>query len=142
MDILGYIASFIFVLALIGAGAWLLRKFVLDGNGSPITNFFATREKRLGVVETASIDARHRLILIRRDDVEHLIMTGGPVDMVIETGISPPETTSPSYSNRRNSLFEGAPEDQQNHMPDYDVEEEEEEQILTARGHDRASNSE
>ena len=29
-------------------------------------------------------------MLIRRDDVEHLIMTGGPVDVVIETGIAPP----------------------------------------------------
>ncbi len=26
-------------------------------------------------------------MLIRRDNVEHLIMTGGPVDVVIETGI-------------------------------------------------------
>jgi hypothetical protein len=31
-----------------------------------------------------------RLVLIRRDDVEHLIMTGGPVDVVIETGIAAP----------------------------------------------------
>ncbi len=26
-------------------------------------------------------------MLVRRDNVEHLIMTGGPVDVVIETGI-------------------------------------------------------
>lgn len=42
---------------------------------------------RLDVVEQANVDGRRRLLLIRRDDVEHLIMTGGPVDMVIETGI-------------------------------------------------------
>jgi formyltetrahydrofolate deformylase len=29
------------------------------------------------------VDGRRRLVLIRRDDVEHLIMTGGPVDVVI-----------------------------------------------------------
>jgi len=45
---------------------------------------------RLDVVEQASVDSRRRLILIRRDDVEHLIMTGGPVDVVIETGIATP----------------------------------------------------
>ena len=39
------------------------------------------------MVETASVDARRKLILIRRDNVEHLIMTGGPVDVLIETGI-------------------------------------------------------
>lgn len=44
-------------------------------------------ERRLDVVEQASIDGKRRLILIRRDGVEHLIMTGGPVDVVIETGI-------------------------------------------------------
>ncbi|MGC1712512.1 MAG: hypothetical protein WA717_13115 [Methyloceanibacter sp.] len=44
------------------------------------------REKRLGVVETAIVDQK-RLVLVRRDDVEHLIIVGGPVDMVVETGI-------------------------------------------------------
>ena len=39
------------------------------------------------MIEQASVDSRRRLVLIRRDDVEHLIMTGGPVDVVIETGI-------------------------------------------------------
>ena len=39
-------------------------------------------------MEQASVDSRRKLVLIRRDDVEHLIMTGGPVDVVIETGIA------------------------------------------------------
>ena len=39
------------------------------------------------MVESAAVDAYRKLILIRRDSVEHLIMTGGPVDVVIETGI-------------------------------------------------------
>jgi hypothetical protein len=43
------------------------------------------RDRRLGVVETASVDGHRKLILIRRDAVEHLIMTGGPVDVLIET---------------------------------------------------------
>jgi flagellar protein FliO/FliZ len=42
------------------------------------------------VVETASVDAHRKLILIRRDTVEHLIMTGGPVDVLIKTGIEGP----------------------------------------------------
>jgi hypothetical protein len=41
-------------------------------------------------MEHAYVDRQRRLVLIRRDDVEHLIMTGGPVDVVIETGIAPP----------------------------------------------------
>ena len=42
------------------------------------------------MVETASVDAHRKLILIRRDTVEHLIMTGGPVDVLIKTGIEGP----------------------------------------------------
>ena len=32
-------------------------------------------------------------LLVRRDDVEHLVMTGGPADIVIESGIGAPRTT-------------------------------------------------
>lgn len=68
------------------AGVWVLKSYM---NGqSPTAAIFGPRpDPRLGVVEQASIDGRRRLLLIRRDGVEHLIMTGGPVDMVIETGI-------------------------------------------------------
>ena len=55
---------------------------------TPSDVFFKPRpEPRLGVIEQASVDGKRRLLLIRRDDVEHLIMTGGPVDVLIETGI-------------------------------------------------------
>lgn len=55
---------------------------------TPSDVFFKQRpEPRLGVIEQASVDGKRRLLLIRRDDVEHLIMTGGPVDVLIETGI-------------------------------------------------------
>ena len=68
------------------AGLWVLKSYM---NGqSPTAAIFGPRpEPRLGVVEQASVDGRRRLLLIRRDGIEHLIMTGGPVDMVIETGI-------------------------------------------------------
>lgn len=80
------VAGFLFVIALIALTAWGFRAFVLN-SGRSGTSFLKGREKRLGLVETANIDGRRKLLLIRRDDVEHLVMTGGPVDMVIETGI-------------------------------------------------------
>jgi hypothetical protein len=39
------------------------------------------------VLDSANVDARRRLVLIRRDNVEHLILIGGPTDVVIEPGI-------------------------------------------------------
>lgn len=79
------VAAILFVIALVSLMAWAFRTFV---TGRPSAHgFMRPRDKRLGVVETASVDARRKLLLVRRDDVEHLIIIGGPVDMVIETGI-------------------------------------------------------
>lgn len=86
MDILMWIATLILLAAVIVAGAWVYMNYFADRSSK--SGFFGGgKEKRLGVVEQSALDGRRRLVLIRRDGVEHLIMTGGPVDVVIETGI-------------------------------------------------------
>lgn len=42
---------------------------------------------RLSVCDAAAVDHSRRLVLVRRDNVEHLILIGGPSDLVIETNI-------------------------------------------------------
>ena len=94
-DLLIYLLLLALV-ALAGVAAlWVVRGH--QAGQSPMTALFGPRpEKRIAVVEHASVDGRRRLILVRRDDVEHLIMTGGPVDVVIETGIgAEPEARVP-----------------------------------------------
>ena len=95
-NLIYYVIAFVFVLALIMIGARLLKGTINKGN-SKAGSFLRGREKRLGVVEAASIDGKRRLILLRRDDVEHLIMTGGPVDVLIETGIHSPRNIEPTF---------------------------------------------
>lgn len=86
LDFLYYLAILAFVVALIVVGALLWRNY-MDG-ARPVSGFFRPRqEPRLDIVAQANVDGRRRLVLIRRDETEHLIMTGGPVDVVIETGI-------------------------------------------------------
>jgi hypothetical protein len=51
--------------------------------------YFAPRFRRLNYVEAISLEKGRRLLLVRRDNVEHLVMIGGPIDLVIETGITP-----------------------------------------------------
>ena len=46
------------------------------------------RGQRLGISEYYEIDKSRRMVLVRRDNVEHLILIGGPQDVVIESGIS------------------------------------------------------
>lgn len=74
------------VLALIGLFALLLRRY------GPAAGLAVRRkgDKRLGVVEVMALDARRRLVLVRRDGVEHLLLLGVGEDRVVETGIMPP----------------------------------------------------
>lgn len=93
-DYLFYLFMLILLAAAVGAGVFVLRSYL--AGSSPAALLFGPRpERRLAVIDQANVDGRRRLLLIRRDDVEHLIMTGGPVDVVIETGIgAPPQQPS------------------------------------------------
>jgi flagellar protein FliO/FliZ len=45
------------------------------------------RQPRLGVVDAFNLDGRRQLVIVRRDNVEHLLMLGGPNDLVVESEI-------------------------------------------------------
>lgn len=74
------------VLVLIVFGLWLLKMLTRASEGMG-----RGREKRLQIVDTATVDGKRKVMIIRRDNVEHVVMTGGPADLVIETGIAVPE---------------------------------------------------
>lgn len=79
-----FFIAFATVLALIGLTAWLVRRFGANRLGGANTR---GRQPRLAVIDAATVDARRRLVLIRRDNVEHLLMIGGPTDVVVEPNI-------------------------------------------------------
>ncbi|MES2750230.1 MAG: flagellar biosynthetic protein FliO [Pseudomonadota bacterium] len=81
---LWFFFAFVIVLALIGAAAWLVRRF---GGSSIGSNSGRGRMPRLAVIDAAAVDGRRRLVLVRRDNVEHLLMIGGPTDIVVEPNI-------------------------------------------------------
>ncbi len=45
------------------------------------------RQARLGIVDAFDLDRQRQLIIVRRDNTEHLIMIGGPNDVLIESEI-------------------------------------------------------
>ena len=45
------------------------------------------RKTRLAVMDATAVDSHRRLVLVRRDDIEHLILIGGPTDVVVERDI-------------------------------------------------------
>src|ERR1700740_421743 len=84
MQAVTFFFAFVAVLALIGVAAWLVRKFATSRLGA---NTNRGRMPRLAVIDAAAVDGRRRLVLVRRDNVEHLLMIGGPTDIVVEPNI-------------------------------------------------------
>lgn len=82
---LKFVIAFVLVMVLIGLTAWLIRQF---SSARPSgTAGGRARQPRLAVLDSAVVDARRRLVLIRRDNVEHLLMIGGPTDVVVEANV-------------------------------------------------------
>ena len=84
---LRFIVALIFVLALLGGFYLLARRISQRGigiGGGP----------RLAVMEARSVDTRRRLVLVRRDDREHLLLIGGGADLLIEKDIPIPATNT------------------------------------------------
>ncbi|MGP4670496.1 flagellar biosynthetic protein FliO [Agrobacterium salinitolerans] len=71
-------------LLILAIALWLLRR---RSGSAPFIRGGRNRQPRLQVLDATAVDARRRLVLVRRDNVEHLVMIGGPTDIVIESGI-------------------------------------------------------
>ena len=80
-----FVISFAVVLILIGAAAFLVRRF---GARALIGTTQRGQQPRLAVVDTAAIDSRRSLVIVRRDNVEHLLLIGGPTDLLVEPNIA------------------------------------------------------
>ena len=84
---LRFIVVLVFVIGLILGFAWIMKRF---GFGGALQGALG-RKRRLATIEAASLDNRHRIFLVRRDDVEHLVLVGPNTSQVIERGIPVPE---------------------------------------------------
>jgi flagellar protein FliO/FliZ len=75
-----FLIAFVVALAVLGVGGYLMRRFsaALGPRGS---------QPRLAVINAARVEGSRRLVLVRRDNVEHLLLIGGPTDVVIEPNI-------------------------------------------------------
>lgn len=90
------------VIVLIVLGLWVLKFFMKTGVA------MRPQGRRVQVVEQVQVDAKRQLLVIRRDNVEHLVMTGGPQDLLIEAGI--PAAEKPALPARRQAVSPTAEE--------------------------------
>jgi hypothetical protein len=72
------------VVGLLAGITWAIRRYGADHFGNAASR---GRQPRLAVVDAAAVDGRRRLVIVRRDNVEHLLMIGGPTDVVVESNI-------------------------------------------------------
>ena len=80
---LQFAASLAFVLALIGVAAVLARRLGFGQGGAR----GGSGTRRLGIVEVLPLDGRRRLVLLRRDETEHLVILSASGEQLIEAGI-------------------------------------------------------
>ena len=86
MDMQTYVWAVILlglVLAAIGAIAWAIKRTGLV----PGVVGLRRNGRRLRVVEVTPVDVKRKLVLVRRDDTEHLILLGVQSDLVVESDI-------------------------------------------------------
>lgn len=102
-----YLTMFIalaIVLVLIVLAVWLI-KLVGDASRSVGRG----RNRRLMIVDSIAIDNKRQAVIVRRDETEHLIVIGGPNDLVVESGFAAPAAHQMQRVQRRKPVAEPAP---------------------------------
>jgi len=78
-----YFSALALVIGLILALAWIARRLGFMGRLAATGG-----KRRLAIVEVLPLDAKRRLVLLRRDGMEHLVLMGIGGDIVVESGIA------------------------------------------------------
>ena len=87
------------VLGLMGLLAWGLKYFAARGWITPA----AGSARRLKLIESLALDARRRLVIVKCDNAEHLLLLGANQDSIVATNLTvsdgPPSTTLSSMDS-------------------------------------------
>jgi flagellar protein FliO/FliZ len=87
LDFSGYLYvlfALVFVLALIALIATLARRYGLGFAGGAKSG----GGRRLSISEVLTLSPKHRLVLIKRDNTEHLLLLGASNDIVVENNVT------------------------------------------------------
>lgn len=93
IDLWRYLGALLLVGGLLAFALIGVRHFGIPGMAKP------ERQRRLRIVETVMLSPRQRLVLVRRDFIEHLIAVGPEGAVVIEKDIVPPPDAVASASS-------------------------------------------
>jgi flagellar protein FliO/FliZ len=85
IDFARYFGALALVLALVGFAALAAKRFGIPGIAKGTHG-----GRRLSVSESLMVGTKHKLILFKRDGVEHLVLVGPNGATVVEGGIDAP----------------------------------------------------
>jgi flagellar protein FliO/FliZ len=88
-----FVGALFVVVALIFAVAWVAKRLGLGGRLAT-----ARGQRRLAVQEVLPLDGKRKLVLLKRDGVEHLLLLGLNDDVVVETGIAAPDKSGKDFA--------------------------------------------
>ena len=99
----------VLVIGMIAFIAWLVRRLGLLNRIAPGSSI-GSGKRRLSVVESCTVDGKRRLVLVRRDQTEHLILlTGAGSGVVIERGVEETAHTERRPKTRARKAKKQAP---------------------------------
>ena len=82
--------SLVFILGLIWSLSWVYKYFLLKSpSGKPL-------KRRLYILESRTLDSKNRLVLVKRDKAEHLILLNHTAPQVVESIHPTPKKTRKS----------------------------------------------
>lgn len=92
------VLSLVLVLGLLLVTLWAIK--YIEVNSSKNRFFKKLNEnRRLEIIEVKKIDAKNSIILLRRDNFEHLLLLGNS-NLLIESNITPSSTKKPKGENK------------------------------------------
>lgn len=107
--IIQYLVIFAIIFSVLAAIVFLVRRLT-GGGGALQTRGARARQPRLGIIDVYELDRARQLILLRRDNVEHLLLVGGPNDVVVERNIQRGQRPLPEATLRAEPAAEPLPD--------------------------------
>lgn len=96
-DYLWGVLVLMLVLGLIAVSAWAVRRF----NLIPGAVNLGRSTRRLVIVEVAPVDVKSKLVLVRRDETEHLLLIGVQSALLVEGNIQSGRRAPPAAARLR-----------------------------------------
>jgi flagellar protein FliO/FliZ len=84
VDLARFIFSFLGVIALILICAWIIKRLDIEKKLAAMR-----KDSRLSVIESCSIDAKHKLVMVRSDHRVHVLLLGAGAPLCIESSDMP-----------------------------------------------------